>query len=88
MIFFSSSAFVSTSTLFIFFFFFLYFLIGVNSGDLIHLFHIASEILANDMKGEVDVVVEAILFDFGDLTLFSITSLFLAIDVLSSNVVS
>lgn len=84
--FFSLSTFVSTSTLFIFFL--LSFLIGVNSGDLIYLFHTTSEILANDMKGEVDVVVVAILFDFSDLTLFSITSLFLAIDVLSSNVVS
>ena len=47
-------------------------MIGVNSGDLIHLFDLTSEILANDMKGEVDVVVEAILFDFGDLTLFQL----------------
>ena len=70
------------------FLFLIYFLVGVNSGDLIHLFDIASEILANDVKGEVDVVVEAISFEFSDLTLFSITSMFLAIDVLSSNIVS
>ena len=50
----------------------LFFLVGVNSGDLIHLFDITSEILANAMKGEVDVVVEAILFEFGDLTLFQL----------------
>ena len=66
-------------------FFFIF--IGVNSDDLIHLFDISLEIIANDMKGEVDVIVEAILFDFGDFIFFSITSLFLAIDVSSSNIV-
>ena len=66
---FSLSTFVSTSSLLMFF---LFFVIGVNSGDLIHLFDIALEILANDMKGEVDVVVEAILFDFGDLIFFQL----------------
>ena len=86
MIFFSLPTFVSTSTLFIFLF--LFFWVGVNSDDLIYLYDIASESLANDVKGENDVVVGEILFEFGDLTLFSITSEFLAIDVSSSNVVS
>ena len=70
------------------YFYFYFFWVGVNSGDLIYLYDIASESLANDVKGEVDVVVGEILFEFGDLTLFSITSEFLAIDVSSSNVVS
>ena len=69
MIFFSLPTFVSTSTLFIFFF--LFFWVVVNSDDLIYLYDIASESLANDVKGEVDVVVGEILFEFGDNTFFN-----------------
>ena len=88
MIFFIVNSCIQCNIIHIFLFVFIFLLVGVNSGDLILLFGIASKILANDVKGEVDIVVEANLFEFGELTLLSITSKFLAIDVLSSNVVS